>query len=117
MFRYITKRSITQMYFNTLDQLRQQMYGCFERSRDALFNVSDALVSESQARSLPELSLSVFFQRRWPSVYEALQDGRINVERLRAVFVQALLESKPVDEPIWLGLDSSGMPRLEAEGS
>ena len=23
------------MYFNTLDHLRQQMYGCFERSRDA----------------------------------------------------------------------------------
>lgn len=93
------------------------MYDCFERSRDALFNLCDALLSESQARSLPELSLSVFFQRRWPSVYEALQDGCINVERLRAVFVQALLESKPADEPIWLGLDSSGMQRPEAEGS
>ena len=103
------------MYFNTLDRLRQQMYGCFERSRDALFNVSDALLSESQARSLPELSLSVFFQRRWSSVYEALQDGRINTERLRTVFVQALLEHKPIDEPIWLGIDSSSMQRLEAD--
>ncbi|MFL5626165.1 MAG: transposase [Ktedonobacteraceae bacterium] len=93
------------------------MYGCFERSRDALFNVSDALLSEPQARSLPELSLSVFFQRRWPSVYEALQDGRINVQRLREVFVQALLEGKPVDEPIWIGLDSSSMERLEADSS
>ena len=82
------------MYCNTLDHLRQQMYGCFERSRDALFNVSDALLSESHARSLPELSLSVFFERRWPSVYEALQDGRINTERLREVFVQALLADK-----------------------
>jgi DDE superfamily endonuclease len=44
------------------------MYDCFERSRDALFNLCDALVSEPQARSLPGLSLSVFFQRRWPSV-------------------------------------------------
>src|SRR2546430_15644812 len=102
------------MHFNTLDHLRQQMYSCFERSRDALFNLGDALLSESQARSLPELSLSVFFERRWPSVYEALQDGRINVERLREVFVQALLEDKPIDEPIWLGLDSSSMERLEA---
>ena len=68
------------MHFNTLDHLRQQMYHCFERGRDALFNLSDALLSESQARSLPELSLSVFFERRWPSVYEALQDGRIDVE-------------------------------------
>src|SRR5205814_10427140 len=113
----ISTTSITRMHFNTFDRLRQQMYGCFERSRDALFNVSDALLSEPQARSLPELSLSVFFERRWPSVYEALQDGRINTERLRAVFVQALLESKPADEPIWIGLDSSSMQRLEAEKS
>jgi len=105
------------MHFNTLDEVRQQMYRCFERSRDALFNLSDALLSESQARSLPELSLSVFFERRWPSVYEALQDGRINVERLRAVFVQALLADKPTNEPIWLGIDSSGMQRLEAGSS
>jgi hypothetical protein len=105
------------MHFNTLDQLRQQIYSCFERSRDALFNMSDALVSESQARSLPELSLSVFFERQWPSVYEALQDGRINVKRLREVFVQVLIESKPIDEPIWLGIDSSGMQRLEAASS
>jgi hypothetical protein len=103
------------MYFNTLDQLRQQMYGCFERSRDALFNVSDALLSESHARSLPELSLSVFFERRWPSVYEALQDGRINTERLREVFVRTLLADKAADEPIWLGIDSSSMQRLEAD--
>src|SRR5436309_1200964 len=59
------------MHFNTLERLRQQMYHCFERSRDGLFNLSDALLSEPQARSLPELSLSVFFQRRWPSVYAA----------------------------------------------
>jgi hypothetical protein len=112
MFRYNIERSITQMRFNTLQQVRQQMYGCFGRSADALFNLSDALLSESQARSLPELSLSVFFQRRWPSVYEALQDGRINVERLREVFVETLLAERPSDEPIWLGLDSSRRRRL-----
>ena len=105
------------MHFNTLKHTRQQMYSCFERSRDALFNLCDALLSESQARSLPELSLSVFFERRWPSVYEALQDGRINVGRLRNVFVQALIESEPADEPIWVGIDSSSMERLEAESS
>ena len=105
------------MHFNTLDHLRQQIYSCFERSGDALFNLSDALRSSSQAHSVPELSLSVFFERRWPSVYEALQDGRINVEHLRAVFVQALIEGKPADEPIWLGIDSSGMQRLEAASS
>jgi DDE superfamily endonuclease len=105
------------MHFNTLKSFRQQMYACFERSGDALFNLCDALISESQARSLPELSLSVFFERRWPSIYEALQDGRINVDRLRAVFVQSLIEAQPADEPVWLGLDSSSMERLEAESN
>jgi hypothetical protein len=103
------------MHFNTLERVRQQRYRCFEGSRDALFNVCDALLSEPQARSLPELS--PFFERRWPSVYEALQDGRINVERLRQVVVQALIESKPADEPIGGGIDSSSMQRLEAVSS
>jgi len=105
------------MHRNTLEQVRQQMYRCFERSGDALFNVSDARLRESQARSLPELSLSVFFERHWPSVYEALQDGRINVERLREVFVQGLIEGKPADEPIWVDIESSSMERLEAKSS
>ena len=105
------------MHCNTLNDFRQRVYDCFERSGDALFNLCDALVSEPQARSLPELSLSAFFERRWSSVYEALQDGRINVEGLREVFVQTLLEGKPADEPIWVGLDSSGMERLEADSS
>ena len=105
------------MHFNILERVRQQMYGCLERSKDALFNLCDALLSEPQARSLPELSLSVFFERRWPSVYEALQDGRIDIERLRTVFVQALLEDKAPDEPVWIGLDSSSMERREAKSS
>lgn len=105
------------MNFNTLEQIRQQISRCFERSRDALFNLSDALLSEPQARSLPELSLSPFFTRQWPSVYEALEDGRIDVERLRAVFVETLIAQRVDDEPIWLGLDSSHIERLEAETS
>lgn len=105
------------MHFNTVRRVRQQMYSCFERSADALFNLCDARLSEPQAHSLPELALSVFFQRRWPSVYEALQDGRIDVERLRAVFVQALLEDKAADAPVWIGLDSSSIERLEAKSS
>ncbi|HET8912897.1 MAG TPA: NF041680 family putative transposase [Ktedonobacteraceae bacterium] len=105
------------MYFNTLHQIRQQIAGCFERSRDALFNVSDALLSESQARSLPELSLSPFFTRKWSSVYEALQDGRIDVDRLRAVFVETLTSQTFTSDPICLGLDSSSLQRLEADTS
>ncbi len=43
MFRYIRKRSISRMNFNTLEHVLQQIYRCFERSGNALFNLSDAI--------------------------------------------------------------------------
>src|SRR6266516_2171478 len=73
--------------------MRHQSYGCFERSADTLFELVDALCSEPQARSLPELSLSLAFRRKWGSVYEALEDGRINEGRWSAVWTAALLGS------------------------
>ena len=46
-----------------LQQFRQEIYSCMRREADAMFNVCDALLSESQAQSLPELSQSAFFER------------------------------------------------------
>ena len=42
----------------------------------SLFNLVDVLVSETGARSFPELSFSPFFERTWASLYEALEDGQ-----------------------------------------
>ena len=62
--------------------------------------------SESQAQSLPELSLSPFFERQWPSVYEALSDGCLNVEQVRALWVRVLLAERAVhitgEDPFYL---------------
>ena len=102
------------MNFTKLQQIRQQVYDSFERGADALFNLADALLCESQAHSLPELSLSPYFERHWPSVYEALEDGRIDVEQLRAVWVQALLADRAESEPLWLGVDTSNVERATA---
>jgi DDE superfamily endonuclease len=97
--------------FTKLKQIRQQVYESFERGADALFNLADALLCESQAQSLPELSLSPFFERQWSSVYEALEDGRINVEQLRAIWVHALLCERAENEPIWIAVDASNIER------
>jgi hypothetical protein len=43
------------MNINTLRQFRHDLYDCFPRAKDALFNVVDALMTETQAQSLPEL--------------------------------------------------------------
>src|SRR5512135_294669 len=100
-----------------LKHVRQHLYECFERGADALFNLGDALLSESQAQSLPELSLSPFFERQWPSVYEALEDGRLNVERVRALWVSVLLAERGENEPVWIAVDGSKLPRPSARTS
>ena len=105
------------MNFNRLKHIRQQVYASFERGADALFNLGDALLCESQAQSLPELSLSPFFERQWPSVYEALEDGRINVEQVRAIWVSVRLPDRAESEPIWIAVDSSNLARPGARTS
>ena len=105
------------MNCNRLKHIRQQVYASFERGADALFNLGDALLSESQAQSLPELSVSPFFERQWPSVYEALEDGRINVEQVRAIWVSVLLADRAENEPIWIAVDGSNIARPSARTS
>src|SRR5437588_5097360 len=105
------------MDFNRLKHIRQQVYASFEQGADALFNLGDALLSESQAQSLPELSLSPFFERQWPSVYEALEDGRINVEQIRAIWVSVLLADRAEHEAIWIAVDGSNIARPHARTS
>jgi hypothetical protein len=78
------------MNLNTLKEFRHAVYGCFQRAGDALFNTIDALLTEDRARSFPELSLSPYFERRWPSLYEAFEDGRIDEARLKQVLATYL---------------------------
>jgi hypothetical protein len=104
------------MNLNTLQQFRQEVYDCFGRAKDSLFNTLDALLTEDRARSFPELSLSPLFERRWPSLYEGLQDGKIDQKRLQAVFARFLPRSY-VQELVWVGIDVSGIPRPRARTS
>ena len=105
------------MNFNRLKHIRQQVYASFEQGADALFNLADALLSESQAQSLPELSLSPFFERQWSSVYEALSDGRIDVEQVRAIWVSVRLSERAENDPIWIAVDGSNLARPSAPTS
>jgi DDE superfamily endonuclease len=101
----------------TWQQFRQEIYAALKRGADALFNLADALLAESQAQSLVELSLSPFFERKWSSVYEALEDGQLNVEQIRQACVKALLADKVPHEPICLALDTTVIERPDAQTS
>jgi hypothetical protein len=89
-----------------LRQFRHEIYDCFAKAKDALFNTVDALMSETQASSFPELSHSPWFERKWPSLYEAFEDGRIDEKRLREILVRYL--PKPEEGKwLWIGIDGS----------
>src|SRR5438876_3310443 len=105
----------TPMDYTKLEVYRHNLYHeCFTRAADALFDVADALLTDPVARSLAELSHAASFQRAWPSVYEALQDGQIDRAALIRLFID-LLPQRMVGLRLVLGLDTSSILRPEAE--
>ena len=101
------------MNINILRQYRHDIYDCLQRSKDPLFNTIDALMTETQAQSFPELSQSLWFERRWPSLYKGMEEGRINENRLREIMARYL--PKPEEgHRLWIGIDATGIARPDA---
>lgn len=94
-------------------QFRHDVYACFTRAGAALFDLSDALLTEPSATSFIDLSSARGFQRRWPSLYAALRDGQIDRAALRRTFVAAL-PRPPAHQRLLLGLDCSPIRRPDA---
>lgn len=99
---------------NALIEFRYGIYQSFKQARDALFNLVDALASEDRAQSLPELSLSPFFERKWSSTYEALEDGIIDTQALHKVFITHLPQRSSVP---MIAVDSTSIARPRARTS
>jgi len=94
--------------------LRQGVYATCSRARDALFAVTAAVLTAPQPRSFVELSQAPSMQRRWPSCYAALADGRGDRAALRRLFARALPPPTPGARPV-LALDTSPIHRPEAD--
>ncbi|MBU2612007.1 MAG: transposase [Chloroflexi bacterium] len=97
--------------FNKLIQFRQATYGLLGNARDALFELSDAVIQMRHVQSFAELSCAPAFRRKWPSVYEALQDGRPN----RIGLMELYLKHLPENERLILAGDHTAWERLYAE--
>jgi len=88
---FVTKQNYSaKKHFNILIQFRQAAYFLLGNAKDALFELGDAVMTTPAANSFAELSCSRFFRRRWPSAYEALQDGRPDREGLMALYIQQI---------------------------
>ena len=96
--------------FTRLSAFRQELYACFCKAGDALFNCIDALLSETPARSFAELSLSPFFVRQWPSLYQALQEASVDRVALQHLFC-AYVALPPTGERLVVGIDASSIAR------
>ena len=97
-------------HFNRLIQFRQAAHALFGTARDALFELSDAVLTTPAAQSFAHFSCSRYFRRSWPSVYEALQDGRPQREQLMQLYSQPVSVK---DRPILAG-DHTAWPRPTA---
>ena len=100
----------TQAQLNKLAAFRQSVYGCLTRARDALFELLDAVLTSPGIGSFPELSCAPSFRRQWPSVYEALQDGKLDAPDLLKLELEQL---PPLARPLLVG-DHTAWGRVHA---
>jgi len=98
---------------NELERLRafrSQWYRLMECRRDALCEIMDALLMVSVIESPAHLSLAPGFQRKWGSVYDALNQGMLASERW-----ERLLDEYPLETAThWYAIDGSVWPRCDA---
>ena len=100
----------TYAHYSDLDHFRRGLYACFHRAGDALMNTTDALLCDVTARSFIELSLSPFFVRGWPSLYEGLHDAVIDRPQLQKLFARHIAAPTP-GQRLVLGVDASSIAR------
>jgi len=104
----VENQTSTKEYINKLIEFRQAVYqhGILAR-RDAMFDLLDALICEGSVSSFAMLSQSKQFQRKWPSLYAAVEDGEIDREWLRTFQAQQV----PHQGLCIFPLDGSPWPR------
>lgn len=99
-----------------LKAFRDQLYACLGRRADALFELTDAILTAGTVASPPHLSLTPIYRRGWGSLYAALSKGRVDAEALRDLLGGQQLADDP-DRARVYAVDRSSWPRCDAECS
>ena len=97
-----------------LGAFRAALHAVPERRADALFELTDALLTAGRVPSPPHLSLAPAHRRSWSSLYAALSKGRIDGEALRDLLARYLPGARG---PVVYAVDVSAWPRCDAECS
>ncbi|WP_433415262.1 NF041680 family putative transposase [Microtetraspora malaysiensis] len=100
-----------------LSRFRTDLYDCLTARADALFELTDALLcADGAVRSLVDLTLTPEHRRGHGALYDGLNCGRIEENRLRAVLTDLPIP-KTVDGRIVLVVDVSPWLRSDAPTS
>src|SRR5215212_588428 len=101
---------------DALHDFRRSFYDCLHRRADALFELTDAILSADAAAPSPvHLSLQPAHRRGWGSFYAALAHGRIDAEVLRELLIRHPLAGSAAT-PVY-AVDTSVWARCDAECS
>ncbi len=104
------------MNTNELERLRafrHQVYTRLQCRRDAQFEIIDAVLTTPVIESPAHLSLAPAFQRKWGSLYDALNAGTMDQGAMEHVMAEYPLETATN----WYAIDGSVWPRCDAETS
>jgi hypothetical protein len=102
---------------DALQTFRRSLYECFHRRRDALFELTDAILAADGAATSPaHLSVQASHRRGWGSLYAALDRGRIDDEALRKLLSRLPLAGAQGEAPVY-AVDTSVWDRCDAECS
>ena len=100
-----------------LDRFRRELYASFTTRADALFELAEAvLCADGPVTSLVELTLVAEHRRGHGAMYDALNQGRIEPQRLRRA-VASLPLPRAADGRIVLAVDVSPWLRPDAPTS
>jgi hypothetical protein len=102
-----------------LDVFRVEFYGCLTARADALFELTDAILcADGPVRSLVDLSLVAEHRRGHGAMYDALNHGQVEPERVRRTLTSLPLPTMSggrivlaVDVSPWLRSDAATSPQ------
>ena len=100
---------------DALRHFRRALHKCFHRRADALFELTDAILTAGVVPSPVHLSLQPSHHRGWGSLYAALSQGTMDAEALGKLVASHPLEEDraavyAVDVSVWPAATRSVAP-------
>lgn len=95
-------------------KFRQDIYEMSGIGRDSVFDLMDSIMTTKTANGLGDFYLSQFYRRGWSSVYEGIQDSRLNEKREE--IMERYIEEIPKElEYVVLVIDHTSWQMAEAK--